>query len=336
MGKLIRIDSFDVTFADSFARTALKVDETFIHTDGRKAKKGQGEKRIYVGADEATYDSFFQFDYDPKFFIQKSDLEDYFHDALEELANPMYKYGDESQTRIIFSEYREKLDALDKTRLFFKFRKTFDKQKRYYLVLQNGAENKNNYDYIRDIALPRVTRLLFVKFRDEATKAIYIYIKPVIWIKNKDSDEEKKEVYKVTLEPTPSQAAARRKNREGQEKYRQSILSRYPFCVVTKVTDPDLLIACHIKDHHKCEPHEKYDQWNGFSMTPTIHTLFDIGYLSFNEQGEMMLSDFFRNMDRKRLHLDGIIRIEINPKSLPYLRWHNENVFRKINIPEYV
>ena len=335
MGKLVRIDSFDVTFADSFARTALKVDETFIHADGTKANKGRGEKRIYVGADEAAYDSFFQFDYEPKFFIQKTDLEEYYRDALKELDNPSYKYGDDSTTRAIFRDYKSKLDSLDKPRLFFKFRKTFDSRKRYYLVLLRNAEDKANYNYIRDIALPRVTRLLFVKFRDESTKAIYIYVKPVIWIKNRNSKEEPKEYYRINIEPDKNEQTAKRKYREGQEKFRKKILSRYPYCVVTKVTDPDLLIACHIKHHSRCNQKEKYDKWNGFSMTPTIHTLFDIGYLTFNEQGEMILSDFLRNMDRIKLHLNGKIRVDLDPHSLPYLKWHNDNVFRKANIPNF-
>lgn len=332
MGKLVRIDSFDVTYADSFARTALKVVETFVHTDGTKAKKGSGEKRIYVGSDEAYYDSFFQLDYNPKFFLQKSDIEEYYNDALNELENPTYIYGpDEEETNRIFREFRTKLNHLHEDRLFFQFSKTFDKQNRYYLVLKPGRDNKENYDYIRDIALPRVTRFLFVKFRDIDTKNIYIYIKPVIWKKNESTEEEAAKYYKVELEPTKA-AAQRRSYREGQVKYREAILSKYPYCVVTKVTDPDLLIACHIKDHSKCTPEEKYDEWNGLSMTPTIHTLFDIGYLTFDEKGEMVLSDFFRNMDRRKLNLDGTIRVDLKPKNIPYLRWHNEHIFRKVTV----
>lgn len=332
MGKLVRIDSFDVTFADSFARTALKVVETFVHTDGRKAKKGMGEKRIYVGSDEAYYDSFFQLDYEPKFFLQKSDIEEYYKEALKELENPTYIYGpDEAVTKQIFEDFKTKLDHLHEERLFFQFSKTFDKQSRYYLVLKRGKENKDNYDYIRDIALPRVTRFLFVKFRDEATKKIYIYVKPVIWKKNETSEEEAAEYYKIDLEPTQA-AQRRRAYREGQVKYREAILKKYPYCVVTQVTDPDLLIACHIKDHARCTQEEKYDEWNGFSMTPTIHTLFDIGYLSFNDKGEMILSDFLRNMDRKKLNLDKTVRVALNQNHLPYLKWHNEHTFRKVNI----
>lgn len=333
MDTLKRIDAFDVAFADSFARTSLKVVEPFVHTDGRGAKKGQGEKRIYVGSDEVYYDSFFELDKNPDFFIQKKDIEEYYANALEELKNPSYIYGpDEEERERIFKEFKAKLDSLDKDRLFFHFRKTFDKQKRYYLVLLTSKEDKENYNYIRDIALPRVTRLLFIKFYDKSSRKIYIYVKPVIWKKN-NSEKELAEFYKVDFDSGRGGSKNNRGN--DQVKYREAVLKKYPFCVVTRVTDPDLLVACHIKGHKFCNKREKYDVWNGLSMTPTIHALFDMGYLSFNELGQMILSGFLRNMDKKRLSLDKIVRVEINPKSLPYLKWHNEHTFKSVNVEEY-
>jgi hypothetical protein len=333
MNTLKRIDAFDVTFADSFARPALKVVEPFVHTDGRKGVKGQGEKRIYVGSDENYYDTFFELDKSPDFFIQKSDIEEYYADALKELKNPTYVYGpDEKERTRIFRDFKKKLESLDNDRLFFHFRKKYDDQKRYYLVLLSSPEDQDNYNYIRDIALPRVTRLLFIKFYDKTSRKTYIYVKPVIW-KKSDVEKESAEFFKVDFD---SGRGASKKNRgNDQVKYREAILKKYPFCVVTRVTDPDLLVACHIKGHKYCNKKEKYDVWNGLSMTPTIHALFDMGYLSFNELGQMILSGFLRNMDRKRLSLDKIVRVEINPKSLPYLKWHNEHTFKSVNVEEY-
>ena len=332
MGKLKRIDSFDINYADSFARRALKVVESYVHTDGTLAKKGSGEKRLYVGNDEAYLDSFFQFDQKPKFFIQKQDLQDYYQDALAEIQNPSFQYGENDlEVKQIFLDYESKLKLLQEDRLFFYFQKTYDRQHRYYLVLEKGNENKVNYDYIRDICLPRVSKLLFVKFYDDTSHQFYIYIKPVIWHKF----EVESNVYNVSIVNTPK-TSTKRNYREGQDKYREAILKKYPYCVVTGVTDPDLLIACHIKDYVKSTNEEKYDPNNGLTMTPTIHTLFDIGYLSFNMQGEMILSDFFRNMDRRRLNLDGKIRVALTKENLKYLEWHNQYVFRTPNASAYI
>ena len=332
MNKVKRIDAFDITYADSFARRELKVQETFVHVNGHKAKKGQGEKRIYVGSDERFCDDFFVLDKSPRFFLQKADLLEYFDAAKKELMNPTYKYGtSDIKVKQIYKDYASRLKALSCDRVFFTFKKTFDAQNRYYLVLTPGKENANNYNYLRDIALPRITRLLLVKLYDETAHKYYIYVKPVIWPigKRLTSDDD---LYRVNLTSEYKSAAAKRRARDGQVKYRNAILRRYPACVVTSVTDPDILIACHIKDHARCKSEaEKYSEYNGFTMTPTIHHLFDIGYLTFNQDGEMKLSDFFRNMDRARLNLNHTVRLPIDAKSLPFLEWHNLNVFRSMD-----
>lgn len=69
MALLKRIDSFDITYADSFARKELKVREYRVHKDGRTAEKGIGEKRMYIGHDEKALDDFFTFDKLKGFFI---------------------------------------------------------------------------------------------------------------------------------------------------------------------------------------------------------------------------------------------------------------------------
>ena len=321
-----RIDSFDITFADSFARTELKVRETKVHTDGSAAKKGVGEKRLYCGHDKDALDRFFSFDRDPIFFLQKDDLEEYATDIEKEYLDPHYSYGDGVKaTYALYQEYCRKLSALKEDRLYLHFSPKYDDQNRYYLRLPKRKRatmvDHENYSYLRDVCLPRVSRLLFVKLIDIDTQKIYIYIKPFYGAKLTGSKEER--VYKQ-LREEKSKAA-----RKGQDKYREAIFSYYSYCVVTRVSDPNLLIACHIKDYAKCNQDEKYDKYNGLTMTPTIHTLFDLGYLTFDEKGEMVLSDFFRNMDRKNLNLVRTVRIDLRQESLKYLKWHNDNVFIK-------
>lgn len=323
-----RVDSFDVTFADSFTRPELKVIENKVHRDGRIAKKGVGEKRIYCGHDEAALDKFFNFDRITAFFIQKDDLEEYVRDIEKEYLDPTYHYGNGiKKTYKLFEEYKTKLSHLQNDRLYVHFNKKYDNQNRYYLVLpkrcrENMADH-NNYDYIRDVCLPRVSRLLFVKLIDMDTQEWYIYIKP--FYGEKLTGTKRTNIRAIQ----PMKQEKGHTARKGQDKYKEEVFNIYSYCVVTKVTDPNLLIACHIKDYAKCEPKEQFDKFNGFTMTPTIHTLFDLGYLTFNTKGEMILSDFFRNMDRKNLHLDGTVRIPLREETLKYLEWHNDHVFIK-------
>ncbi len=327
MEKFKRVDSFDVTFADSFARPEFKVKEEKLHVDGRVARKGVGEKRIYCGRDEAELNRFFNFDKKPIFFIQKDDLEEYVEKVEKEFLDPSYHFGSGvKETYNLYCEYCQKLNNLQEDRLYLHFSYTYDNQNRYYLVLPKRKKETMadhlNYDFIRDICLPRVTRLCFIKLVDINSGQIYIYLKPFL-----KYDLEAERAEKAILRQQKQQV--NRKTRIGQDKYRAAIFNRYPYCVVTKVTDPDLLIACHIKSYSMCNSKEQYDEFNGFSMTPTIHTLFDLGYLTFNSDGQMVLSDFFRNMDRRCLHLDGVVRVTIYPESQKYLEWHNANIFKR-------
>lgn len=327
MRELKRADAFSVVFADSFASKKLKIVERRVHIGGAECGKGRGEKRIYVGHDERVLDTFFGIattptDTNATFFVMKEDLKSYYEEAQKELLNPHYQFGETKEVKSIFRDYKERLDGLMKEKLFFHFTKTYDVQKRYYLVLYRTKEDVENYNFIREICLPRISKLLFMKLYDEVEKRFYINVKPVIEYGVREGDYEVSRRSKVSTK--------RSFNRDGQERYREAVFNHFNSCVVTQVSDPDLLEACHIKDYAHCTPKERVDGNNGFIMTPTIHKLFDLGYLSFKESGEMILSNYFRNMDKKRLHLDGTIRISLNEGNKEYLRWHNTNIFKNV------
>lgn len=327
-----RIASIDVTFADSFARAELKVCEKRTHLDGKEAKKGVGEKRVYCGYDKTALNEFFGFHKEDDlvtFFIQKDDLVEYFKMTERELKRPSFKYGKGKSTLInIRNEYQEKIDKLDDgDRLEFKFKYTYDSQNRYYLCLPRRSKKTqlwhDNWDYIRDICLPRVSRLLFMKLSDAGDNIIYI--KPYYGSRLTTRKVDPSGTYEISP-------------RSGQARYRQAIFRHYPSCVVTGAKDQTILAACHIMPYSECKinaPSMKYSEYNGLTMTPTIHKLFDLGYLSFELDGSLMLSDFLSEYDRDRLHLnDDISKLEFDEKTKENLKWHNENIF--IHTSKYV
>ncbi len=322
-----RIDSFDVTFADSFASPELKVNEVRVHKNGKVAKKGVGEKRIYCGYDEKALNDFFRFDLNPIFFLQKDDLEEYSQAIEQEYLNPQYHYGEGiKETYAIWKRNSIRLSNLNEDRLYLEFSHIFDSGNRYYIRLPQRSKLTmhfhDNWDYLREVCLPRVSRLLFVKLVDTETGQLHIYIKP--YYGGVITGTKKRQV--VDTKPLKDERGD--KARKGQEKYREQVFNRFSYCVVTHVTDPNLLIACHIKDYAKCNHAEQYDKYNGLTMTPTIHTLFDMGYLTFDDNGKMVLSDFFRNNDRRCLNLFGkSISIPLTNEMKPYLQWHNEHTF---------
>jgi len=118
--------------------------------------------------------------------------------------------------------------------------------------------------------------------------------------------------------------------RIGQGKFRRELLSREKMCRVTGVSNSEHLIASHIKPWRSSDNSEKIDPENGFMLTPTIDHLFDKGFLGFENNGQLILSD---RSDRMIMNKLGVIdRAEkvyiptISADKKQYLEWHRENI----------
>lgn len=80
--------------------------------------------------------------------------------------------------------------------------------------------------------------------------------------------------------------------RRGQGRFRRNLEGIERGCRITGVTDRRLLRASHIKPWRVCETnHERLDGNNGLLLTPTFDALFDGGYISFAEDGRVLIGD---------------------------------------------
>ena len=122
------------------------------------------------------------------------------------------------------------------------------------------------------------------------------------------------------------------KARKGHGTYKRNLQEIEKKCRVTNVTDPNLLIASHIKPWSMCETHyERLDGNNGLLLTPTYDLLFDRGYISFENNGDMLISDALDTKTREKL---GINHYQTNVGSFnqqqaKYLAFHREVRFKK-------
>jgi GNAT superfamily N-acetyltransferase len=80
------------------------------------------------------------------------------------------------------------------------------------------------------------------------------------------------------------------KSRRGQGLFRQLVLENEPACRVTGVTDRRFLIASHIKPWRDATNAERLDGENGLLLSPNIDWLFDRGYISFEDDGDVLIS----------------------------------------------
>ena len=65
-------------------------------------------------------------------------------------------------------------------------------------------------------------------------------------------------------------------------------------------------------------------------MTPTYHTLFDLGFISFEDDGKLLVSPFLSNITKQRLNLKDGQNIRLQTGSAKYLEYHRNNIFCKM------
>src|SRR4030081_109570 len=73
---------------------------------------------------------------------------------------------------------------------------------------------------------------------------------------------------------------------------------------ITKITNSCLLIASHIMPWRSCKTAtQRLDGMNGLLLTPDADLLFDRGFVTFQDDGEVRVSSRFDGEDLRRLGL---------------------------------
>lgn len=98
---------------------------------------------------------------------------------------------------------------------------------------------------------------------------------------------------------------------------------------MTGYTFHPLLRASHIKPWSACESaKERLDPYNGIVLAAHIDALFDKGWISFSNDGYILLSEELDETIVKQLSLAGR-KIKKSPSlSDGYLEWHREHLLR--------
>lgn len=103
-----------------------------------------------------------------------------------------------------------------------------------------------------------------------------------------------------------------------------------PKCMLEGLSHP-VLIASHIKPYSHCKNDEQaqFDVNNGLLLSKNTDSLFDLGYITFDNQGiiipsRVLDSDVVAYLSKFRLHSDFM-----NPKRMEYMDYHRNVVFDK-------
>lgn len=317
-----------------------------------KVGSGSGEARLYIASQSSsTTESFFSFSKDflipkgnntyygcpYKCFLSKENLNQYLSYSRNYYINPT-----QTHRRNISLLYNERLNKVSSSSEFIRFniynQDGNEDMFRFYIGSRDNA-----WDLIREISIPNLTHLNIHKMRSDVNEYEIIYYfelifdntqglpfeipykKPTIAetiVQSIDND--------MTLDETIKDALI--KARKGQGKFRTNTLSIMHACPFTNITNMRLLRASHIIPWAEClTAQDRLDGNNGLTFTPTYDTLFDLGYISFQDDGTLLISPLMTNEDSEALMLIKDKKYQINNENgqrNKYLSYHRKNIFK--------
>lgn len=269
-------------------------------------------------------------------FFSKTNLQKYLRDSKTEyFAQEQLYHNNISE---YYSERLEEVNNLETNQIFFSIYDASDnlskKQNRGYIRSDNSI-----WKLWRELILPGISYLSILKLvpieNKEAEPLFYFRIlldyqfRSFVHPKSLygELENEKEAIESYAIRPATY--------RKGSDKYRREVINYMPQCPFTKITDERLLIASHIKPYSICiknnENEQALDYLNGLSLSPTYDKLFDQGYITFSDFGELICGTQLSSYTWEKLNINPNAknRMRIFPEDREaYLDYHRNYVFQ--------
>lgn len=120
------------------------------------------------------------------------------------------------------------------------------------------------------------------------------------------------------------------KSRIGQGSFRNSLITKYnKKCVITGIADTRLLIASHIKPWSISSNENRLSSENGLLLNALYDKMFDLGLISFNAKGNILISKSIKKENLEILKIDTSKIYDLKPSKLMLenLEYHRDNIF---------
>ncbi|MEP4892464.1 MAG: HNH endonuclease [Aliiglaciecola sp.] len=115
--------------------------------------------------------------------------------------------------------------------------------------------------------------------------------------------------------------------RIGQGKYRRELIDLWQGCAVTRYQNSSFLVASHIKPWSHSSNEERLDKYNGLLLLANLDKAFDLGYVSFNDKGNILISEQLE--EYQTLGIDKQMSVLLSKSHQDYLAFHREQRFKK-------
>lgn len=134
----------------------------------------------------------------------------------------------------------------------------------------------------------------------------------------------------ISRELTDTERESIIQSRIGQGVFRSGLISYWRRCAVTGCNSPDLLRASHIKPWRDSDNAERLDVYNGLLLIPNLDNVFDKGYISFDDDGKIIINDRLSDRDRDKLGIHSGMRLrKIEQRHIKYLDYHRREIMKR-------
>jgi hypothetical protein len=308
-------------------RNIASPGNTYTSDFGIYTKKGSSDILL-----SPTYKKEFGSDYKNAFVVLKNEMINFLEDVKQKNYNNLEKY------RIINSKVKNRLMVVYFYDRFFPVctKPEIDKCLNSVSILK---ENENKPMVYKNLALVEWKKSVpeLADWSNQIVLDFCIWLNSKNIVTNKDelcnnavigkAQKIEEEISSLNVEGASKKAIINVRVNQGI--FRDLLLKRYNRCCLCGVENHTLLTASHIKPWIESEPKEKLDVDNGFLMCPNHDKLFDKGYITFDDEGNIIISDSLKENDRLFLNVNDKMYIELTEKNKMYLKFHRENVFKK-------
>jgi putative restriction endonuclease len=362
----IKIDGIEYNIIDSMQD--FRAEDSFIHRSNKLAQfDGNGESKKHVGTYKGELgqkiSNFFDYStwglehYDDEkkrktidsakksgaiiqdntCFFSKSNLLKYLDDARAEyFAQEQIYHNDIS---LFFNERYQKVQNLETEHIPFSIYDASDnlsqRQNRGYV-----RSDDKIWKLWRELILPKISYLSILKLvpvlKNEQND------KPIFYFRILLDYQFRTFVHPSSLNPidevpddTVEIEEIKKSHRVGQDRYRRAVIEHMLQCPFSKITDERLLIASHIKPYSACMREKREDQaldyLNGLALSPTYDRLFDQGYITFSDSGELICGTQLSSYTWEKLNINPTAKnkMRIYPENREiYLEYHRNHVFQ--------
>jgi putative restriction endonuclease len=123
-------------------------------------------------------------------------------------------------------------------------------------------------------------------------------------------------------------------SRRGQGLFKERVKLIEKHCRITKVENLTHLIASHIKPWRDGDNREKLDGENGLLLTPSVDHLFDGGFISFENNGDLLVSPRADkiSLGKMGVPIDSVYKAGSFTEGQKYfLEYHRKEIFLKVS-----